>query len=341
MNGWAIETGTLPKIFRHLSVHFCLFIFCMPRRAIRILIRPTFQHLLFVCGLSAYYLPVVAQDFKLIGVNYTRFFPAEIKNEEFTPRVEVDELTAFASLPIQLKNEKTVLINGFQYTLVASTTESDTSISFDERDLHQIGYRFSVFHKFQKKQSKKYYGLLASFLPNISSTLGQPLQWDDFIFNGTMQFNRVISDSLSYGVGIVGTTRFGSPRVLPTLQMQYVTAKSRLLFVLAIFVLYERFFGKWGLGLQASVNGSYYNAETAITTSDGRMLPVDHIGYTRVLLAPRVTYPVYKYLQAEFVVGMTVARRFELESESADDQFERIRNAPFFRLGLYIIPPNQ
>ena len=54
-----------------------------------------------------------AQDFKLAGIQYNNYQKSEIKNDSGNQEISFQEFGAFVNFPKKLKNDKTVLVNGF------------------------------------------------------------------------------------------------------------------------------------------------------------------------------------------------------------------------------------
>ena len=296
--------------------------------------RPLFH---IVCGLLLLgSSPAWSQDLQLAGFSFTRFPAAGIADSPLDQEVEVNEYNFFLNLPKRLKNEKTILINGLQYQLVTTFTDNDLNLGLDGQHLHLIGYRVTAFHPLANN-----WRALISLNPTLSSTFNTALEWDDFLFNGLLQFVKKKSDRLSYGGGIAFTSRFGEPIFIPTLQCTIRSENSKLQVLLPHSITYDRFFGKFTAGVQMAASGSRYNVNYSRTNFLNASEPVDKLAYTRVVIGPSLSYRIGKVIQLEASGGVTVARRVELQGNLFDDDNYDIANDQYFRFGIAIIPPKK
>ncbi|TRX54887.1 hypothetical protein FNH22_19225 [Fulvivirga sp. M361] len=290
-----------------------------------------------VCGLLLLSsLPTWSQDLQLAGISFTRFPGAQITDSPLDQEVEVNEYNFFLNLPKRLKNEKTILINGLQYRLVTTFTDNNLNLGLDEQHLHLIGYRVMAFHPLANNWSA-----LVSLNPTLSSTFNTALEWDDFLFNGLLQFVKKKSDRLSYGGGIAFTSRFGEPILIPTLQLTIRSENSKFQVLLPRNITYDRFFGRFTAGLQMAASGSRYNVNYSRTNFLNATEPVDKLVYTRVIIGPSLSYRIGKVIQLEASGGVSVARRVELQGSLFDDDNYDIANSQYFRFGIAIIPPEK
>ena len=220
-----------------------------------------------------------------------------------------------------------------EYKLVTPFSENDR-IGIDGENLHLVGYRLMMLH-----QIKNDWRIIALFNPVVSSTFSTALENDDFLFNGALQFIKKKTEKLSYGGGLMFTSRFGNPILLPTLRLTLSSDKSKFQIILPTGITYDLLFGKLTAGLQASVDGSLYNVNYTINSGNGNLEPVDKIAYTRVLVGPSISYRFGKIFQFSADTGITLARKLELESDVFEDQTNDVENAPYFRFGIAIVPP--
>ena len=290
-----------------------------------------------VCGLLLLYSsPTMSQDLQLAGFSFTRFPGAKVMDSQLNQEVEVNEYNFFLNLPKQLKNGKTVLINGLQYQLVTLFTDNDLNLGLDGRNLHLIGYRLTALHQLANN-----WRVLISLNPTLSSTFDTALEGDDFLFNGTLQFTKKKSDRLSYGGGVTLTPIFGEPILIPTLQLTYSSENDKLHVLLPRRITYDRYFGKITVGLEFATNGSRYNVNYSRTNFLNDIEPVDKLTYTRMVFGPSLSYRMGKVIQLEASGGITVARRGELQGDAFEDENYDIANGPFFRFGIAIAPPKK
>jgi hypothetical protein len=287
-----------------------------------------------ICGLLLLSsMPAMAQDIQLAGFSYTRFPSAKVKSSPLNQEMEVNEYTFFVNLPQRLTNEKTVLVHGLQYRWVLPTVDNDLHLGLDGENLHLIGYRFTVLHQLSSSWSA-----VVSLNPVVSSTFNTALEGDDFLLNGVLHFTKKQSDRFSYGGGIALTSRFGEPIPVPTLQLTFSSEKDKFRVFLPRHITYDRYFGRFTVGLQVASSGSRYNVNHARTNFLNEIELVDKLAYSRAVLGPSLSYRVGKFLKLEASGGITVARRVEHQGDLLEDQNYDIANGPFFRFGIAIVP---
>ena len=290
-----------------------------------------------LCGLLVLSsMPAMSQDLQLAGFSFTRFPRAEVKDSPLRQKVEVNEYNFFFNLPRTLKNDKTILISGFQYRLVTPLTDNDLNLGLDGQNLHLIGYRLTVLHPLQND-----WKVLVSLNPTLSSTFNTVPEGDDFLFNGTLQFVKKKSDHFSYGGGIAYVSTFGEPGFIPALQFTYSSGNSKLQVLLPRRITYDRYFGKFTAGLEISASGSRYNVNYVRTNFFNDNEPVDKLAYTRIVFGPSFSYRVGGVIQLEASGGITAGRSVELQSDLFDDEKYDITNGPFFRFGIALVPPEK
>jgi len=277
--------------------------------------------------------PLMSQDFQLAGFSFTRLPGAEVTNAPLNQEVEVNEYNFFLNLPKQLKNEKTVLINGLQYRLVTPSVDNDLNLGVNGKNLHLLGYRLTVLHQLAND-----WKVLLSLNPTLSSTFNTSLEGDDFLMNGALLFIKEKSDRFSYGGGIAYLSSFGEPRFIPTLQLTVSSEKSKLHVLLPRRITYDHYFGKVTAGLKAEASGSRYNVNYTRTTSLNDTELVDMLVYSRIVLGSSLKYRVSKFIELEASGGIAVARRMELQGDLFEDANYDTANGSFFSFGISIVP---
>ncbi|MEL6557560.1 MAG: DUF6268 family outer membrane beta-barrel protein [Bacteroidota bacterium] len=270
-----------------------------------------------------------SQELQLAGFNFTRFPGAEVADAPLNQKIEVNEYNFFVNLPKQLKNEKTIVLNGLQYKLTTPFADNDLALGIDGQNLHLIGYRLTVLH-----QLKKDWSLIAMINPTLSSTFNVPLEGDDLLVNGTIQAVRKKSDRFHYGGGLLVTSRFGNPILLPTIQLKWKSEKSQFHVFLPRSITYDRYYKRFTAGIHAVVDGSLYNVNFELNAE-----PVDKVAYTRVTAGPKFSYRLGKILQLEASGGVVAGRSVELQSEVFEDRTNNVDSGAFFQFGISLVPP--
>ena len=280
-------------------------------------------------------MPAMSQDLQLTGFGYTTFPEAEVMDSQLNQKIQLNEYNFFLNLPKRLKNQKTVLINGFQYGLVTLDGANDLQLGLDGQDLHLIGYRLTALHQLANDWS-----LLASLNPTLSSTFNTALETEDFLFNGLLQFTKKKSEYFSYGAGIAYLSTFGEPAFIPTLQLTLKSNNSKFQVFLPRQITYSRYFCRITAGVQLAASGSRYNINNSSTDFNDFEF-VDQLAYSRVILGPTFSYRVGKLIQLEASGGLTFGRKSELQGDLYEGADYDVANGTFFRFGISIVPPKK
>ncbi len=274
-----------------------------------------------------------AQDTKLAGFSYCKFTDAKIHDIPQDLKVRLDEYRFFFNIPKVLKNEKTTLINGLHYSMVKPIIGNDTIIGLNRESLHIVGYRFIVLQKIQKK-----WAAIVYINPILSSSLNDPLSSKDFIFNGSVQLVKKVSEGLAYGFGIARNARLGEPLYLPTLMFRKTSKKSKLNILLPNMISYERFYGKFALGIKAEVSGSLYRVNSTRINAQNEPQTLEKLSYFRAVIGPKIEYKITELIRLEVFGGTTVARRVDALGDEFGTESYNVVNSPFFQIGLFVVP---
>lgn len=292
-----------------------------------------FRGLFIICSLSVC---LSAQDLDLAGFSYTRLPAADVVDSPANQRAETNELNVFLNIPIPLKNKKTILIHGLQYRRVTPAIENDRNGTIDGQTLHLASYRLMLVHKLKPDWT-------AMFIvnPTFSSTFNTPLERDDVIGNGVIQFVRRLPNGLSYGFGVARTARFRQVLIVPTLQLTKEYQHSTLQVFLPRQVSFDYHFRTFDLGVQFSLSGSEYNANYTVMDASNNEVSVDKLAYNRILLGPTFSYPINDLLRFDVFGGLVANRTIELRDGPGIDNTLNIESAPFFEVGISLGLPQR
>ncbi len=264
-----------------------------------------------------------AQGFTLFELNYTRFGNAEVPNSPLNEETSFQELEASLNIPIRLKNDKLILVNGLRYRLV--TPDVDTDIA--NLNLHFIGYSLQAIKPLNDKLT-----LIAAIVPALSSDLQDDITNDDFLFTGSAAMRKKVSEQFSYALGIAFTSRFGEPLVLPIVQIKHQKNRFTLNAALpsGVTALWKNKTGNLSYGFSANASGSQYHLS----------LPnYDVARFTRINLGPSVEYRVKGPLVLMANAGVALRRQFEFIPEAGSNTITLDPdNTGFFNIGLAIKP---
>lgn len=265
------------------------------------------------------------QEFELLEVEYARYPNAPLNNLDSIEAIVSEYQVSFLLPAVQ--KEKWSFLVGATYRLVVP--ESADRQSND--DLFFLGLRLaSVFNVAENKQ------LIVSAFPGISTT-EEPgsFSGNNFLMQGGILFKTQKTEQFSYSIGLISTSRFGRPLILPSLGMTRAGDKMKLDINLPFLVkAMWNYSNRFSYGLKFDVNGSQYNLNNE--TFNGS--EVDLVRFSRVRLGPEFQYRIVGPLFIELFAGIAARRTYDFEIIGSDDIDLSLENGPFLSMSLYINP---
>lgn len=267
----------------------------------------------------------LGQEFELLEVEYARYPKASLSKIDSIEAI-ISEYQVSFLLPA-IRKEKWSFLAGATYRLVVP--ESANRQSND--DLFFLGLRLAgVFNVSENKQ------LIVSAFPAISTT-DEPgsFSGNNFLMQGGVLFKTQRTEQFSYSLGIISTSRFGRPLILPSLGMIRLGDKMKLDINLPFFVkTMWNYTNRFSYGLKFDVNGSQYNLNNE--TFNG--YEVDLLRFSRVRLGPEFQYRIVGPLIIELFGGIAARRTYDFEIIGSKDIDLSLENGPFLSVRLYIKP---
>lgn len=267
----------------------------------------------------------LGQEFELLEVEYARYPKASLQ--------KVDSIEAtiseyqFSFLLPAVRKEKWSFLAGATYRLVVP--ESADRQSND--DLFFLGLRLAgVFNVSDNKQ------LIVSAFPAISTT-EEPgsFSGNNFLMQGGVLYKTLKTEQFSYSFGIISTSRFGRPLILPSFGLTRLGDKMKLDMNLPFYVkTMWNYPNRFSYGLKFDVNGSQYNLNNE--TFNGS--EVDLLRFSRVRLGPEFQYRIVGPLIFELFAGIAARRTYNFDIIGSDDIDLSLENGPFVSFRLYIKP---
>ena len=278
-----------------------------------------------------------AQDVRLAGVEYFDYLKAPVKNNAGNYSSSFQEFAAFASFPMQSKDQRTTIINGFQYALVQASVFNNASQVTERRDFQSITYNFSFVQSLDDK-----WKIAGSLMPSLASDFRDKLSSDDFFVQGYLAGIRKLNEFSSVGGGITYTTTLGSPLLLPVVYFRYNKGRQKVDVELPMVADYAYRLDdrdKVNVGFRMGLNGTNFHVSSDNSNSN---IHVDKLSYSRINVGPVVGYTIAKSLKLEATGGMSVARKFEfLTAGAAKNIMFNSNNTGFFNISLFLVAPSR
>lgn len=277
---------------------------------------------------------VLAQDIKLAGVEYFNYPKAALKDVDGNYQASFQEFAAYVNFPTRLKNQKTILVNGFQYRFVGVSTMNDNLTSDNSQSFHRITYNFTVIHRLTDS-----WMLSGRLIPTLASDFKENLSGDDFTMQGGVMAIRELSSFTSIGGGLIYSTRLGKPLLLPGFHFRYGKDKHRLFVQLPALVNYSYQTDtkdKLSIGFRMGLNGGNFNISSDKTNNNRE---INRLNYSRANIGPLANYKITNMIQLEAWGGLSTARKYRFEDVPGNDYRFNSGNSPFVNIGIALVVP--
>ncbi len=278
---------------------------------------------------------VKAQDLKLAGLQYVNYGKSEIKDTEGNQEASFQEFGAFVNIPLRLKNNKSVIVNGLGYGFVEASRYNSLALSDNDlqKKLQKFYYQFTLMHQFNQK-----WNVLVNLKPTLASDFEQSLSSDDFNFQSAFIATRIINDKFKLGAGVANTMRLGTLRFTPVVNFYYKNNRHQLDALLPLNLKYTYAFlheKKLKLGLNYGINGADFNV-APIQDNE-----VDKINYSRANLGLLVNYQLTPSLRLKANGGISARRIYHMEDVHGNEYDFDSEAAPYFNAGIVLVPPKR
>ena len=272
--------------------------------------------------------PCLGQDIELFGVEYARYPSAKVTDTD-SLESSFTEYEVAILIPA-VKKERFNLLLGGTYRLIIPEGDgpSDANLFF-------LGA--NIIGAYSLSQNKQ---LVLAALPATSTTTdSRGVTSDNFLMQGALLYKKIVSHKFSYTLGILSTSRFGSPIVVPSLGLIYKGEKIKLDINLPFLIQPTwNYQNDFSYGLKLSVNGSQYNFDEESFNGD----QVDVANFSRLRIGPELQYRLRGPLVFTLFGGITASRTYKFELNNGDALDFNLENGPFvsFRLSLKPQPKN-
>ena len=276
---------------------------------------------------------IYSQDFKIAGITYSRFSKSRMKHVKENQKTSFNELGAFINIPKIFKKDSLIIINGLGYDYVQATMYSYPALKTNiyQKNLHAIYYRLVSLYKYNKK-----WAFLVSLKPKLASEVNQKLSLKAFVFQGTVMAMKNVNENFKYGFGIINNTGWGTPTILPAVNLRYTNNRHSLNAILPLRMKYTYSFlsnKELKIGLLCNWKGANYNI------SENDVFQITKINQLKGNIASLINYKVTKMLQLELNTNVSASRKYFL-ADSQKKYFDS-KLAPFVTVGISVVPPKR
>lgn len=151
-----------------------------------------------------------------------------------------------------------------------------------------------------------------------------------------MLVSKQMNDKMKLGVGVINSTRWGSPIVIPALSFHYKHKKHQLNALLPVNFKYTYALlpkNKLKLGFKYARNGADFNIYSSNSPE------VDKLSYSRANIGFLTTYKPKKLMRFELNAGISTGRVYRLVADNLNVNEFDSKAEPFITIGFSIVLP--
>lgn len=215
------------------------------------------------------------QESELFGIEYASYQGKPVKNTD-SAEVSFSEVEIAALFPV-LSKEKFTFIAGGVYRLVIPEGDQRQT----ESNLFFLGAKLIGAYKLTDKSQ-----LVLSAIPALSTTTdSRGISSDNILMQGALLYRKKVSEKFFYTLGVLSTSRFGSPLILPSVGLSHLGEKIKLVINRPFFIKTTwNHKSSFSYGLKLSVNGSQYNIDNEVVNG----VEVDVVNFSRLRIGPEL-----------------------------------------------------
>lgn len=283
---------------------------------------------------------VFAQD-KTKPIHYERLTKFPLFSSSFahypvadlgTGKVNVDVLENVANLAFPIKAKKTYVSVRFVHSFFKLKTDFDNQ-NFRLNETYQSFELGGGLIKILPK----HWRLITTFSPTLASDFKTKIHKDDWIYRSNILATKRANANTSYTFGVLFTTRFGNPLVLPMLGYTHKKNKWTTNILLPAFAsVRKQVWNDMHIGLKMTIESNVYNAHLKLYNFNNNQ--INRLAYTRILVGPEVLLPIYKSVYLQFTGGVSLRNVFETQDQNLNNGISlEAKTRSFFKFGIIVL----
>ncbi len=292
--------------------------------------------LITVLTLLIAYFQISAQeeDFNLAGISYT-FNPAVSLDNPSNPQlgdteINISEFRAFFLAPFKLKNDKTTLFTGVDYTFLGGPLNDLPNDRSVDANLHALKFSAGINQRLSNN-----WAVRAIISPTIASDFSGSLSSDAFTLQASGLVRYITDNGIKYGLGAAYTNGFGEPQLVPVGEFIYRSGNWDVLILAPIQAAIRYHLNKVILGFRVDLQGNEYALN--VENTDRNIGQVESIKFSRYNIGPTVATDLSKSVRLVLSGGLSLSRKLTATDVNGDTEDYGLENGAFLKASFLLI----
>lgn len=274
------------------------------------------------------------EEFNMAGTTYT-FNPAvsleNPSNQQLQEtKINLSEFKAFFLAPIRLKNDKTILLTGIDYTFLGGLLNdlpNDRSVS---ANLHALKFSAGINQKLNEK-----WAVRAILSPTIASDFSGTLRSDAFTLQASGLVRHIASDNLKYGLGAAYTNGFGEPKLVPIAEFIYRKGNFDVLVIAPVQAAVRYRINKLLFGFRVDLQGNEYALN--VENTNANVGQVESVKFSRYNIGPTIATDLSESIRFQLSGGISLKRKLIATDINGATEDYGLENGAFLKASFFLI----
>ncbi|UJH66389.1 DUF6268 family outer membrane beta-barrel protein [Allomuricauda sp. SCSIO 65647] len=274
------------------------------------------------------------EDFNLAGISYT-FNPAvsldSPSNQQLgETEINISEFRAFFLAPFKLKNDKTTLLAGVDYTFLGGPLNDLPNDRSVDANLHALKFSAGINQRLSDN-----WAVRAIISPTIASDFSGSLRSDAFTLQASGLVRRITNNGIKYGLGAAYTNGFGEPQLVPIGEFVYRSGNWDVLILAPVQAAVQYRLNKLILGFRVDLQGNEYALNLEDTNRN--MGQVESVKFSRYNIGPTIATDLSKSVRLQLSGGLSLARKLRATDVNGDTEDYGLENGAFLKASFLLI----
>lgn len=274
------------------------------------------------------------EDFNLAGLSYTLNPAVGLKNPSNQQlndiNVNLSEFRAFFLAPFRLKNNKTILFTGVDYTFLGGPLKDLPNDRKVDANLHALRVTGGINQKLGEQ-----WAFRAMLSPTLASDFSGNLRSEAFTLQASGLVRRITKSGIKYGLGVAYTNGFGEPRVVPLAEFIYRKDNFDIAILAPVQAVIRYRLNKLILGFRVDLQGNEY--ALAVDSNLPNLQQVESIKFSRFNIGPTVAMDISNDIRLQLSGGLSLKRKLTATNADQTTEDYGLENGAFFKASFFLV----